>query len=89
MSTLPITQFEGVIDNIETGSFHKELYSFVNYSEKLQAILSGADPDVAAAFEFINNKDNYYYVEEAEDILTSVCYYLYGFTEIYIIVKFT
>jgi len=77
-----ITEFEGVIDNIETGSFHKELYSFVNYSEKLQAILSGTDPDVSAAFEFINNKDNYYYVEEAEDIYTSVCYYLYGLTDL-------
>lgn len=77
-----ITEFEGVIDNIETGSFHKELYSFTDYSEKLSAILSGSDADVAAAFDYINTNGNYYYVSEAEDSLTNVCQALYSLTDL-------
>ncbi len=77
-----ITEFEGVIDNIETGSFHKELYSFTDYSAKLDAILSGSDADVDAAFEHINTNGNYYYVSEAEDSLTNVCQTLYNFTDL-------
>ena len=72
-----IKEFEGIIDNIEVGSFHKELYSFDNYSEKLDTILSGSVTDVEAAYQYILLDDNYYYVSEAEDTGANVCQFAY------------
>lgn len=62
-----VQEFEGIIENIETGSFHKELYSFVDYSEKLDAILSKTETDVTKAKDYILTEDNYYYHAEAAD----------------------
>ncbi|MBR5562547.1 MAG: leucine-rich repeat protein [Clostridia bacterium] len=59
-----IVEFEGLLENIEVGSFHKERYSFIDYSEKLGNILSG-DAKVRHALNYINNDGNYYYVDEA------------------------
>ncbi len=60
-----ITEFEGLFENIEVGSYAEDFYSFVDYSEKLDDILSGESEDIAAALEYIKNSDNYYYVSEA------------------------
>ena len=77
-----ITEFSGVIDNIETDSFHKELYSFIDYSEKLDTILSRTDTEVNSAFDYIKEDDNYYFVSEAEDSNTNVCQTLYNLTDL-------
>ncbi|MCM1484851.1 MAG: PKD domain-containing protein [Faecalibacterium sp.] len=77
-----ITEFKGILDNIETGSFHKELYSFTDYSAKLDAILLESDADVNTAFDYIKTNGNYYYVSEAEDSLTNVCQTLYSLTDL-------
>ncbi len=60
-----ILEFEGLLENIEVGSFKKERYSFIDYSEKLGNILSSGDPEVAAAWNYIDTDSNYYYVDEA------------------------
>ena len=72
-----ITEFEGILENIETGSFHKELYSFTDYSEKLDAVISGTDSDVAAGFDYIRTDSNYYYEYEADEHGDSVLEGLY------------
>ena len=72
-----ITEFEGMIENIEVGSFHKNLYSFTDYTEKLDAILNGTDADVQAAYEHIFDSTRYYYVGESEQLWNSICERVY------------
>ncbi|MBQ4155187.1 MAG: hypothetical protein IJD90_00070, partial [Clostridia bacterium] len=72
-----IKEFEGVIDNIETGSFHKELYSFTDYSEKLDKILSNTNSKLSSAIDYITSNENYYYVNDAISTKNSVCEELY------------
>ncbi len=68
-----ITEFEGLIENIEVGSFHKELYSFKDYTKKLDAILKGTIPEVQAAYAHLFDSMRYYYVGEADALWNSVC----------------
>ncbi len=63
-----IREFEGMAENIEVGSFHKQLYSFTDYSAKLDDALNG---DAQHAYNTIVNGD-YYYVGEAEKLWNSV-----------------
>ena len=60
-----IQEFTGIAENIETGSFTRELYSFLDYSEKLDAILAGTDESVSAALDYIIDDANYYCINEA------------------------
>jgi len=59
-----VTEFEGMLENIEVGTYHKDLYSFTDYSQKLSDILGG-DPALKQAYDTILDGD-YYYVGEAE-----------------------
>ena len=77
-----IAEFEGVISNIETGHFHKERYSFTDYSAKLDDILSLSDTDETTAFRYINNDYNYYYITEAKDNSDTVLNNLYKMASI-------
>ena len=72
-----ITEFEGLIENIEVGSFSKEYYSFNDYTGKLDTILNGSNPDVNKSYNYIMSDANYYYITEANGINVSVLESLY------------
>ncbi len=60
-----VTEFKGLSQNIEVGSFVKEQYSFNDYSKKLDAVLYGGDSEVAQAYRHILNSKDFYYVTAA------------------------
>ena len=72
-----IVEFEGLLENIEVGTFEKELYSFKDYSSKLDDMLTGANPDAAEAKDYIINDGNFYYANEAEKISDTALKNLY------------
>lgn len=71
-----ITEFDGLLEDIEVASYTREPYSFTDYSEKLDNILSGAG-DAWKAYQYIHTGDHYYYVGEAEKFGNAVLEELY------------
>ena len=72
-----IREFEGLAENIEVGSFEKQRYSFIDYSEKLDAVLSGADNETVKAYQHILDRDSYYYMEATGGYFSNRCENLY------------
>lgn len=66
LEELALTSFSGIFENIEVGSFHKDRYSFKDYGEKLDRLLYPSEKEVADAFNYVSNDNNYYYIAEAE-----------------------
>jgi len=77
-----VENFEGIFENIQVGSFEKEFYSFEDYSEKLDKILSDENPDIEAAYQYILDNSNYYYMEEAASGKGDVCEVLYKLSDL-------
>jgi len=72
-----LMEFEGLVENIEFGSFEKQRYSFIDYSEKLDAILSGADNETVRGYQHILDSDDYYYASATGGYFAEQCEKMY------------
>ena len=61
-----VIEFEGLLENIEVGSFTKERYSYIDFSEKFNNIYSGTSQDIIDAYLYVNDNTNYYYYCDAD-----------------------
>lgn len=61
-----ILEFEGLLENVEVGSFTKERYSYIDFSEKFNNIYSGSSQEIIDAYKYVNANTIYYYYSDAE-----------------------
>ena len=84
-----VTEFQGLAENIEVGSFEKQRYSLVDYTEKLDAVLSGADNETVAGYQYLLNSDNFYYVSATGGSFADMCEKLYKSADIILNLDFS
>ena len=72
-----VTEFEGLAENIEVGSFEKQRYSFTDYSEKLDAILSGGNNETVQGYRHLLDDDEFYYSSATGGYFAEQCEKLY------------